>query len=215
MKNNSQTIDKTSEKQVARPLNVLVKLIKSDLRQMQGIEDEEFQKEMEIHDSFEKQKQRWRISIGEKLLEAKSHPQMKHGEFEKWTRRNFPTLHRSQAKEYMGMVRLQISSGEDISGPQHYRRLTQKGYRKNPTGTAKWRAEVQARLDAFEAQKFNLEAEETDREQERKLVSDLALEIISIGYKVLATKMHPDKGGSVEAMQRLNSARDLLKEVVQ
>jgi len=114
----------------------------------------------------------------------------------------------------MGMVKHQKASGEVISGPQHYRRLTQKSYRTNRTGTAKWRAEVQARLDAFQAQKFNLETEQTNREQERKLVGDLALEIISIGYKVLATKMHPDKGGSHEAMQRLNAARDLLKEAI-
>jgi hypothetical protein len=214
MTTNSATIEKTGEKQVARPLKELIKLIKSDLREMQGVEDEEFQKEMEVHESFEQRKQRWRISIGEKLIEAKSSPQMKHGDFMPWVRRNFPTLHRSQATEYMGMVKHQNTSGEVISGPQHYRRTKWKSYRQNRTGTAKWRAEVQARLDAFEAQRFNLETEETNREQERKLVSDLALEIISIGYKVLATKMHPDKGGSVEAMQRLNAARDLLKEVV-
>ena len=213
MKNN-QTLEKTSEKHLARPLTELIKLIKTDLQQMRGIEDEEFEKESEVHESFEKKKQRWRISIGEHLIEAKSHPQMKHGDFTPWVRRNFPTLHQSQVKEYMGMVKLQKASGEAISGPQHYRRLTQKSYRTNRTGTAKWRAEVQARLDAFQAQKFNLETEQTNREQERKLVGDLALEIISIGYKVLATKMHPDKGGSHEAMQRLNAARDLLKEAI-
>jgi hypothetical protein len=214
MKNNNQTLEKTGDKQVARPLKELVRLIKSDLQQVQGIEDEELQKEMEVHESFEATKQKWRISIGEKLLEAKSSPQMKHGDFIAWVSRNFPTLHRSQAKEYMGMVKHQKASGEAISGPQHYRRLTRKSYRKNPTGTAKWRNHIQARLDAFEASKFNIELEESNREKEQKLVNDLALEIISIGYKVLATKMHPDKGGSVEAMQRLNDARDRLKEVV-
>jgi len=58
MKNNSQTIEKTSEKQVVRPLNVLVKLIKEDLVQRKKIRDNA---------------STWiETEIGEKLIEAKS-----------------------------------------------------------------------------------------------------------------------------------------------
>jgi len=32
-------------------------------------------------------------------------------------------------------------------------------------------------------------------------------QVIDAGYKVMATKLHPDKGGSTEAMQRLNQVR--------
>jgi hypothetical protein len=35
----------------------------------------------------------------------------------------------------------------------------------------------------------------------------LALQLIDIGYKVLSVKLHPDKGGSHDAMRRLNKVR--------
>jgi hypothetical protein len=197
-----QTLDKKSEQRVARPLKTLVPLIKADLDKIHEIEIDSMRQVSELLQPL-------RIAIGEKLLEAR--PQLKHGKFEPWVKKNFPVLGYRAAREYMNMAHEQNVTGVTFSGPQHFRRTKWKSYRENHTGTAKWRAEVQARLDAFEAQKFNLETEETNREQERKLVNDLALEIVSIGYKVLATKMHPDKGGSHEAMQRLNAARDMLK----
>ena len=40
---------------------------------------------------------------------------------------------------------------------------------------------------------------------------DLANEIISIGYKTLADRAHPDKGGSDAQMAMINIARDLLR----
>jgi hypothetical protein len=40
----------------------------------------------------------------------------------------------------------------------------------------------------------------------------LAMQLIDIGYKALATKLHPDKGGSGDAMSRLNEVRDRLKQ---
>ena len=56
--------------------------------------------------------------------------------------------------------------------------------------------------------------EKQNRAQEYKLLRRLALEMIDIGYKALAAKLHPDKpGGSQEAMQRLNRARDRAKSV--
>jgi hypothetical protein len=42
---------------------------------------------------------------------------------------------------------------------------------------------------------------------------DLALELIDIGFKALATRLHPDRGGSKDAMRRLNRVRDELKTV--
>lgn len=56
--------------------------------------------------------------------------------------------------------------------------------------------------------------ERQNREKEEKIQRQLALQLIDIGYKVLATKLHPDKqGGSTEAFQRLKEVRDRLKEV--
>ena len=46
-----------------------------------------------------------------------------------------------------------------------------------------------------------------EREKER----ELGQRLVDIGYRALAVKLHPDKGGSLEAMITLNRARDHLK----
>jgi len=40
----------------------------------------------------------------------------------------------------------------------------------------------------------------------------VAQELISVGYRMLALKLHPDAGGGHEAMTKLNAARDWLRE---
>ena len=45
------------------------------------------------------------------------------------------------------------------------------------------------------------------RADEVQLHRDLALELIDIGWKALATRLHPDRGGSHAAMRRLNRVR--------
>ena len=51
------------------------------------------------------------------------------------------------------------------------------------------------------------------REEQERLELDVALELINIGYRALATKLHPDRnnGGSHDAMRTLNMIRDSLK----
>jgi hypothetical protein len=51
------------------------------------------------------------------------------------------------------------------------------------------------------------------RDDEVRLHRELAEELIDIGYRALATKLHPDRGGSKGAMARLNCVRDELKDV--
>jgi hypothetical protein len=52
--------------------------------------------------------------------------------------------------------------------------------------------------------------------EELAKVRELAEQIITIGYKTLATKLHPDiKGGSSHAMKLLNAARDRLRRALQ
>lgn len=43
---------------------------------------------------------------------------------------------------------------------------------------------------------------------------ELERDIISAGYRQLAKKMHPDKGGTAAGMVRLNAARDRLKAML-
>jgi hypothetical protein len=52
-----------------------------------------------------------------------------------------------------------------------------------------------------------LTEEELRRQQERDAQRELSLRMIDLGYKALAKELHPDKGGSSEAMARLNRAR--------
>jgi|SRR6516225_9524127 hypothetical protein len=53
------------------------------------------------------------------------------------------------------------------------------------------------------------------RDAEIYLHRELAGELIDIGYRALATRLHPDRGGSKDAMARLNRVRDELKEIAQ
>jgi hypothetical protein len=56
-----------------------------------------------------------------------------------------------------------------------------------------------------------LRQETLERAQERELQRKLGLQMIGIGYRALASKLHPDKGGSREVMMRLTAERDRLK----
>jgi hypothetical protein len=66
-------------------------------------------------------------------------------------------------------------------------------------------------IQPFDWTRYN--QERAERAKEQQLISKPMLEMLDIGYKVLAVKFHPDKKtGSAEAMQRLNAARKLAKD---
>jgi hypothetical protein len=50
------------------------------------------------------------------------------------------------------------------------------------------------------------------REKENQLVIELAQKIISVGYRSLSVKLHPDSGGSNEAQKRLSAAKKMLQD---
>jgi hypothetical protein len=52
------------------------------------------------------------------------------------------------------------------------------------------------------------------RRGERVLHRESALELIAVGFKTQAARLHPDRGGSTEAMTRLNRVRDVLNRIV-
>jgi hypothetical protein len=78
-------------------------------------------------------------------------------------------------------------------------------------GTEEWQRQIAKQVEInhkrIEAERKRIEAEIAERKARDKVVSQL----IDAGYKVLATKLHPDKGGSSEAMTRLNQAREQLR----
>lgn len=75
-----------------------------------------------------------------------------------------------------------------------------------------WHAPVRDTVERVDVER--LIQEKQDKEKESRLIHDLAIQLIDIGFKVLATKLHPDTGGSREAMARLNRVRDLLKSAI-
>ena len=73
-----------------------------------------------------------------------------------------------------------------------------------------WQSAVRKSTSKLNVSKLKQEYE--DKKKENKVIRELAIQLIDIGYKVLATKLHPDKGGSSEAMHRLNEIRRGLKK---
>lgn len=75
-----------------------------------------------------------------------------------------------------------------------------------------WQPDVKQIITRVDTETLNLKRDELKRAEERDAQRQLALQLIDIGYKVLARTLHPDKGGSREAMARLNAVRDRLKQ---
>jgi hypothetical protein len=75
-----------------------------------------------------------------------------------------------------------------------------------------WHEPIRETLNTVNVER--LMQEKQSKEKEEQVLRKLANELIDIGYKVLATKLHPDKGGSPEAMARLNKVRSILKAAI-
>ena len=172
---------------IARPLPVLVPLIQSELSAGNRAGIDHYRR------------------AGEMLLEARE--QVAAFKWGKWLSKNFELSSRT-AQHYMLLAR-RIAEDPDLAnrGSQTVRSIVRPN-----TGTAHphWRPVFEA------AKKIDVE-EFTDtrqaRAEEMQLHRDLALELIDLGYKALATRLHPDRGGSRDAMRRLNRVRDELKSV--
>jgi hypothetical protein len=183
---------------VARPLKVLVSLIKQDLAS--------------AAEAAEVASKPYYLAIGEKLLEAKG--QMERGEFIPWVKRNFNMAERT-ARSYMSLVPATLSIQNGSARPATFSEaMRAAGY--EPRGSARGGASVmEAVRPVLDKIDFSaLRQAELKRAEERELQRKLALQIIDIGFKALAAKLHPDKGGSREAMSRLNEVRNRLKSHV-
>lgn len=190
-------VEKTEGK-VARPLSVLVPLIKQDLRN--GDE------------AAELAGLPYYLAAGVKLLEAKS--QLARGEWQPWLRRNFDKS-QDQANRYMALATSNIQNprARDFPSLRAFERHTGRDAR--PTGGAvrrDWQQPVDDIADRARVEMERIREQELTRVQERAADQKLALRLIEIGFKVLAKELHPDKGGSRDAMGRLNRVRNRLKD---
>ena len=149
-------------------------------------------------------------AAGEKMIEAKA--QMGHGEFKPWIERNF-SLSFNRASIYMNFA--SATSGKqksrigDFSSLNDFAKATgHSSYKATPVTAQPWHEPVKQILGRVDIE--TLRDAELKRAEERNAERRLALQLIDIGYKALATKLHPDKGGSRGAMARLNHVRDRL-----
>lgn len=195
------------ENQVARPLRMLVSLIREDLKQGD--------------DAAQSAAMPYYEAAGEKMLEAKG--QLVHGEFTGWLKRSF-NRGVDQCNYYMKLaivkrgdatIGIQKPTAADYSSIKDFRRRglghdipTTGGGLRQPS----WQESVKENIDRARREAERLRQEDLTRQQERDAEKQLALRLIDIGFKILVKELHPDKGGSRDAMSRLNRVRDRLKQ---
>jgi hypothetical protein len=171
---------------IARPLKVLIPLIQQDLQDGAAAGSSYY------------------LAAGAKLIEAKT--QVSHGSWGAWLNKNF-RLHQTTARRYMRAA--------DVARENPAARFLSVA---EITGQTEQKARYKKAWAPFKAAQADLDVETVaqarqTQAEEIRLHRDLALELIDMGYKALATRLHPDRGGSREAMARLNRVRVELKEV--
>jgi hypothetical protein len=187
------TMARDTNTTLARPLRVLVPLIQEELRAGEAAGLEHYR------------------NAGSMLIEAKD--QVPQGEWLVWVQRNFD-LSKRTAQKYMQLAR--ESATRRAGGAFQSRTLSEAlgDLRTDDRGGAVGASVQQVRRIVATVDVERLTAERQTREREAKLIKALASQLIDIGYRVLAAKLHPDRGGSTEAMARLNRVRSLLRNAL-
>jgi uncharacterized membrane protein len=186
----AQQLAKTTSGQISRPLKILIPLIQDELQLGNTAGREHY------------------IQAGRMLNESKG--QVSHGGWGRWLDKNF-SLSQRQAQEYMLLARKadqMRAVGADLPLGSMYE-LRGAGDRVRN----KQRKAFHAALRDLPREEFKQERQA--RDDEIKLHRELAEELVDIGFRALATRLHPDRGGSKDAMSRLNRVRDDLKSFAQ
>ncbi|HLJ21488.1 MAG TPA: hypothetical protein VKU84_14875 [Stellaceae bacterium] len=183
-----------AERGEARSLAILVPLIKEDFAQA------------------EQAGMAYYHAAGEKLAEARTHFANDAKGFYAWAEKAFGKK-TTQIRTYMALGA--PSANNSFKSLRHFESegLKRQSQAARSRMHREWTAPVDTIADkAREEQRRLQDAEMLSRQQEREAEGRLGLRLISIGYKVLAQELHPDKvGGSRDAMTRLNRVRDRLK----
>lgn len=184
----------TEGRKVARPLKTLIPLIQSELQQGNSAGHEHYRR------------------AGQMLIEAKD--QVGYGSWGRWLTKNFDLSHQT-AGLYMRWAREYdkddfASAGRDLpyASMREMRGATESDRERRHSTQHQAFKRVLRDLPRDE-----FIQERQSRDNEVKLHRDLAEELIDAGYRALATKLHPDRGGSKDAMARLNRVRDDLKAI--
>jgi Protein of unknown function (DUF3102) len=182
--------------QVTRPLKVLVPLIQEEL--IAGNEAG-----MEHY-----------VAAGKMLNEVKDSGQVPYGSWGRWLKDNF-TLSQATANDYMRIARRVDEEGSSFIAS--YKTIDEAVGREPRTiKSVTKKNKLKALFDGVDRVNVTRLADERQsREDEVRLHRDIALQLIDLGYRALATRLHPDAGGSRDAMMRLNHVREELKSVAQ
>jgi len=172
-----------------RSLEVLVPLIK----QAVSSGDEATQRGMEFY-----------REAGEMLLEAKE--QVGRGQWLHWLSENF---HLSSATAHRWM--LVASTEGDFDSQREVERHT-RARTRIPSGLPE---NIRRILRGLTPDVEALGDSEISESRESKLMRKLAAQVVDAGFRVMSMKLHPDHGGSNEAMRRLNQVRAALKNAVE
>jgi Protein of unknown function (DUF3102) len=168
---------------IARPLKVLVPLIKDELAKGDAAGLEHYRQ------------------AGNMLLEAKD--QIAYGAWGNWLAKNFE-LSAKTANRYMRFARLdETEESTSVSGDRSgglREAIGEKSYRSHAAWDPVFKAADRVNVD-------HVKQEQQSRDEEVALRRKLATELINLGFKALATRLHPDRGGSRDAMARLNDIR--------
>ena len=184
-----------TKRQVSRPLKVLIPLIQSELQQGNAAGQEHYR------------------LAGQMLIEAKD--QISHGGWTGWLTKNFD-LSQSTARVYMRWAReAQNERGArdlEYTSLREMRGDTERA-REGRQSTQQQKFQRVLRDVTRDREAFMQERQRQDEEiaTHRKLANEL----IDAGYHSLAKVLHPDRGGSKDAMSRLNRVRDELKAIAQ
>jgi hypothetical protein len=177
-------------KAVSRPLKVLVPLIQSELIQGDTAGLEHYRR------------------AGRLLIESQIN--LIHESWVSWINKNFDLSLRT-AQRYMRLAR-QEEDRADIGADKTHNKINGLFAAIGEKTSNERRKPLHEAITRVNVERF---AEERRIKQEEiKTHREMALELIDLGYRALATRLHPDRrGGSREAMTRLNAVRDELKSV--
>jgi len=180
---------------VARPLKVLIPLIQSEIERGDAAG----------HDNY--------VHAGAMLIEAKE--QVAHGGWGRWLSSNFDLSIRT-AQTYMAWARARSDEMRTGGSQTSYSSMRDmRGATERERNERNSKQQQQFRRTMREIARDDFAQERQRVEDEVALHRKLAEELVDLGYRALATRLHPDRGGSKDAMARLNRIRDELRHVAQ
>jgi hypothetical protein len=186
----------TEGRKIARPLKVLVPLIQSELHKGNTAGREHY------------------CNAGNMLIEAKESEQVPVRGWSRWLGKNFD-LSQRRAQELMQWAREAQKRGGSAHMPDSMAAFTGHTERRREDRQSKQQQAYREALRDVFSHRDEFAQERQAREQEVRLHRELAEQLVDAGYRALATRFHPDRGGSKDAMARLNRVRDELKSIAQ